>query len=115
MPEIDEYIIDLSAVEEPVEIESPQDDPLKLDFISGGIEYYNDWIEEKLSGVIDGENTVFTTLNNYKSGSTRVFINGLKQTQGTSYVESGNRIITFSEPPSANGFEDELIINYIKE
>ncbi len=37
MPEIDEYIIDLSAVEEPVELEIPEDEPITLEAVFGDV------------------------------------------------------------------------------
>ncbi len=70
---------------------------------------------EALIGVIDGVNKVFTTIKNFKANSSQVFVNGLRQTLGTHYTESGANEITFSDAPSNVGFEDELIINYIKE
>ena len=115
MPEIDEYIIDLSAVEEPVELEIPEDEPITLEAVTGDVSINNDWIEETLTGTIYGVNKIFTTQNNYQSGKTRVFINGLKQKLGVGYTESGPKEITLSEAPSNSGFNDELIINYIME
>jgi len=115
LAEIDDYIIDLSAVEEPVTIEVPADDPITLEAVPGDVTINNDWIEETLIGTIDGVNKVFTTQNNFQSGKTRVYINGLKQKLGVGYTETGSNQITFSEAPSNNGFNDELIINYIME
>ncbi|MEW6039931.1 MAG: hypothetical protein AB1633_00220 [Elusimicrobiota bacterium] len=116
MPENYEFVIDLTEeTEEPVVLEVPADEPITLEAITGDVSINNDWIEETLVGVIDGVNKIFTTINNYKSGSTRIFINGLKQKRGIHYTESGPKEITFSEAPSNNGFNDELIINYIME
>lgn len=70
---------------------------------------------ETLIGTINGTNKIFTTTYSYVANSTMVFINGLLQTRGTHYIESGDKEITFDEAPTANGFEDELIIIYIKE
>lgn len=115
MAEIDELIIDLSAVDEPVNLEVPADEPITLEAITGDVAINNDWIEEQLTGTINGINKIFTTQNNYQSGKTRVFINGLKQQLGVGYTESGPKEITFSDAPSNNGFNDVLIINYIME
>ena len=71
-----------------------------------------DPVEEILTGVIDGVNKVFTTSDNYKSGSTKIWRNGLKQLSGTHYSETGVNEITFVDAPDAIGFEDILIINY---
>lgn len=68
-----------------------------------------------LSGAINNINKVFTVPENFKSGSSQVFINGLRQILGNHYTESGPNEITFTEAPSSVGFQDELIINYIKE
>ncbi len=70
---------------------------------------------ETLIGTIDNVNKIFTTINNFKKNSSQVFINGLRQTLESHYTESGANEITFSEAPSNVGFQDELIINYIKE
>lgn len=116
MPENYEFIIDLTEeTEEPIILEIPEEEPITMELITGNYEVYNDWIEETLTGTIDGSNKVFTTQHNYKSGTTRVFINGLKQKLGVGYSETDSNEITFSESPSAVGFIDELIINYIKE
>lgn len=72
-------------------------------------------IEEQLTGTIDGLNKIFTTTKNFRSGSAKVFINGIKQKPGVSFTETANNEITFSDAPTAIGFEDELFINYIEE
>ena len=71
-----------------------------------------DPVEEILTGVIDGVNKIFTTANNFKAGSTKVFKNGLKQVLGVHYTETDTNEITFVDAPDAIGFEDILIINY---
>ena len=47
MPEIDEYIIDLSAVEEPVELEIPEDEPITLEVVTGDVIIDSDKYIEK--------------------------------------------------------------------
>ena len=66
-----------------------------------------------LVGAKDGVNAIFTTTNNFVSGSTKVYRNGLRMTRGVGYdyVESAVNQITFLNPPD-NG--DLLIIDYIK-
>lgn len=68
--------------------------------------------EETLIGSIDGSNVFFTTTNEYRSGTTRLFINGLLQRRGIDYFERGGNSIELSEPPSNIGFIDELKIMY---
>lgn len=64
--------------------------------------------EEKLNG-IDGLNTIFATSQNFKNGSTQLFLNGLKE---MNYIEISNNHINTLFTPSINGFDDELIIRY---
>lgn len=62
------------------------------------------------SGTVDGSNTVFTTASNYLSGTTALYLNGLRQTLNSSYSETGSDEITFSSAPQVS---DEIIIDYI--
>ena len=58
-------------------------------------------IIEKLSGVINGYNTIFETSKGYVPGSVRVFRNGALN-EGTlkdGWKELGNRRIAMKEPP----------------
>lgn len=64
---------------------------------------------ETPSGNINGANTVFTTVDLYVSGTTRVHLNGLRQELGTDYTESGASEITFSSAPLTN---DIILIDY---
>jgi hypothetical protein len=65
------------------------------------------------NGNIDGVNTTFTTHYNYKPGTTKVFLNGMRQREGVvyDYYENGTNEIEFAEAPSG---ADTIIIDYIK-
>lgn len=66
-----------------------------------------------ITGVKDSVNTIFTTSNNFRSGTTKVYRNGLRMTRGIGYdyTETGLNQITFFSAPD-NG--DLLVIDYIK-
>lgn len=83
--------------------------------VNTGSVYINNTINEPLIGAINNVNKVFTTTYNIKLNSSQVFVNGIRQNIEAHYVESGANEITFSDAPSNVGYEDELIINYIKE
>ncbi|MFH0760709.1 MAG: hypothetical protein V2A67_04335 [Bacteroidota bacterium] len=59
-----------------------------------------------LSGLLNGENTIFSSSEPYVPGTTRVFLNGIRQFRGEDYQELGEGYIEFSEPP----FTGDLII-----
>lgn len=65
------------------------------------------------NGNIDGANVTFTTHYNYKPGTTKVFLNGMRQREGVvyDYHENGTNEIEFAEAPSG---ADTIIIDYIK-
>lgn len=65
---------------------------------------------ETPTGVKDGTNVVFTTVDPFRVGSTRITRNGLRETLGVGYSETGGSQVTFSTPPLA---DDELLIDYI--
>lgn len=67
-----------------------------------------------ITGAINGVNTTFTTSENFISGTTRVYLNGLRLTNNVSndYTEVGNNQISFVMPPDAG---DLMIIEYIKQ
>jgi len=65
---------------------------------------------ETLSGTIDGSNKVFTTTKKFVLGSTRVYLNGLKNRLNTDYVESDENEITMDEAPRTG---DSLCIDYV--
>lgn len=65
------------------------------------------------AGTIGGGNVVFTLAHNYIAGSTKVYLNGLRQRPGVSndYIETGSNIITFNNAPIAG---DEILCDYLK-
>lgn len=73
---------------------------------------YTDY-DNTIIGLRNSSNKVFTTSFSFTSGSTKVYVNGLRYTPGASYdyQETGVNQITFTNAPD-NG--DLLIIEYIK-
>jgi hypothetical protein len=73
----------------------------------------NSIFNEIPAGLIDGVNSSFTTQLNFSSGSTRVFVNGLRQSLGgvRDYTETSANTITFNTPPLPN---DAILIDYNK-
>ena len=68
---------------------------------------------EYLVGVIDGVNKDFSTTENFIEGSAVISINGLEQTPDSYTSFPQGKLISFSEAPSNNVFEDVLIIHYL--
>lgn len=66
-----------------------------------------------LIGTQDGINTVYLTTEPFVSGSTRVYLNGIRQFKGSTadYQEITNNSIELSIAPES---DDRLIIDYIK-
>lgn len=74
----------------------------------------SNFVTEYISSAIPNGSTVtFTTANNYVSGTTKVFLNGLRMYKGASfdYTESAANAITFNYAPIAG---DLIIIDYQK-
>lgn len=65
---------------------------------------------EPLTGTIDGVNAVFTTADVFQPSSTRVYVNGLRESLGVAYTETGTNQITFADPP---GVLDTITIDYL--
>lgn len=63
------------------------------------------------AGLVDGSNTVFTLSYEYQTGTTRVYLNGLRMRLDGDYTETGDTEITFVEPPLEG---DTITIDYIK-
>ena len=70
--------------------------------------------EEDLSSQIDGIATEFTLLNEYESGTLRVYLNGLRNQKGVGedYIEVTPDKIEFVR---ALDVDDVLLIDYIKK
>lgn len=61
------------------------------------------------AGTVGGGNAVFTTAHTFKSGSTRLFLNGSRQKPTTHYTESAGNTLTFVTPPSGGAL---LLVDY---
>ena len=69
-------------------------------------------IEEELVGTINNVNTIFTTSQDYREGTTKLFWNGIKMIPLFDFSEAGGNVILLCEPPSNITFTDKLTINY---
>ena len=69
-------------------------------------------IGEVPAGLINGVNTVFTVTDSYQAGSTRLEINGLLIIRPDEYTESGDKEITYLNPPKPG---DVHFIQYLLE
>lgn len=67
--------------------------------------------EERLTGTIDGTNTVFLSGDKYLAGSCEVYLNGLKIIAGEHFAETGEKQITLADAPQLG---DDLIIKYLR-
>ena len=85
------------------------------DVRAGKILLLKDFItEEDLSSQIDGIATEFTLLNDYVSGTLRVYLNGLRQQKGVGedYVEVTPNKLDFVIHLEV---DDILLVDYIKK
>ena len=66
-----------------------------------------------ITGLRNSSNKLFTLTNIFVSGTTRLFINGIRYTLGAGYdyVETGTNQITFTNAPDLG---DLIIVDYIK-
>lgn len=110
---------------------APQDGDLRLNKTTDQVECYIDggWVDfvtsstatnlnniilnETPTGSINGINLVFSTIYNYRTNSTQLFMNGIRMKLGDDYTELGTNQIQFiiGSVPFTN---DSLIIDYIK-
>jgi hypothetical protein len=69
--------------------------------------------DDAITGLRNSINTAYTTSQNFVSGSTRVFVNGVRQSRGGSYdyTETAANQITFNYAPDSG---DLIVIDYIK-
>ena len=61
------------------------------------------------AGLINSSNTIYTTASNFTTGTTRIYLNGLRQTLTSDYTESALNEITFIVAPTTG---DTLILDY---
>jgi hypothetical protein len=66
-------------------------------------------VGETMSGVVNGVNTVFTTANIYRTATTAVYRNGIREQRGTGYLETNPTTITFTTAPLTS---DTIFIDY---
>jgi hypothetical protein len=72
---------------------------------AGTVQVFN----EVPTGAINTSNTIYTTANNFSTGTTRVYLNGVRQILSVDYTETGADEITFTAAPFTG---DSLIIDY---
>lgn len=84
--------------------------PVVLAITGGGGNYKTDYTYNVI-GVKNNVNTVFTTTANFVSGTTRIYLNGVRLTPGVGYdyQETGTNQITFAFAPDAT---DQITIDY---
>lgn len=96
-------------------IDSPQAQLLYRQLVVAMVKTVPLWVREVFNetptGLVNGVNTIYTTTNNYRSGSTRVYLNGLRQKPGTHYTESAVNQVTFVTPPPGAAL---ILIDYGK-
>lgn len=70
--------------------------------------------DSAITGSRNSINTLFTLTNNFQTGTTRVFVNGIRMTPGLSYdyTETSSNQITFVTAPDAG---DLIVVDYIKQ
>lgn len=68
---------------------------------------------ETPGGSINNINVNFTTYYNYKPGTTKIWLNGIRQREGIGYdyIENGTNSIVYGSPPMVG---DTLTIDYTK-
>ena len=69
--------------------------------------------DANITGTRNSVNKIFTLSQSFISGTTRVFVNGIRYTPGASYdyVETGTNQITFTNAPDSG---DLITVDYIK-
>jgi hypothetical protein len=68
-------------------------------------------IAERVNGIPNGFNQIFTTTTNFKPGTLKVYLNGLTQAKGLDYNELGYNTIVFSSAPHPT---DLVLADYIR-
>jgi len=68
--------------------------------------------DETPSGLIDGHNTIYTTLYPYRTHEIQVYYNGSKMMRGVDYTEGpGSQKIVFMDPPDIT---DDVRVSYLR-
>lgn len=65
------------------------------------------------TGSVDGVNLTFLTSSSFYPGTSRVYLNGVRQKSGSGndYQEVGGNTLVFSYPPKAG---DVILVDYTK-
>lgn len=73
-------------------------------------------VGETPAGAVDGVNDTFTTAEQYKPGTTHLYLNGIRQKEGVGfdYAEQGDNTTIIFEPGNIPQVGDTLLIDYIK-
>lgn len=66
--------------------------------------------DEALTGVRDGNNTIFTTAHAYVANTVAVYYNGLREHRGVGFIESAPSQITITSAP---GSLDTIVVDYL--
>lgn len=67
---------------------------------------------ESPAGLRNGVNAIYTTTNNYKVNTLRVYLNGIRQAKTGDYSETSANTFTFVVAPLVS---DTIIIDYVKQ
>lgn len=68
-------------------------------------------INEVPAGAVNNSNRVYTTANSFRTGTTRLYLNGARQKPTTHYSETGANQVTFVTAPPNSSL---LLIDYEK-
>lgn len=72
-------------------------------------------IDEVPTGAINNTNSVYTTVDDFETGSLIVYLNGIRQSEGVSndYTVTGSNEFTFNDPPKGSpGNSDIIKVDY---
>ena len=69
--------------------------------------------DSAVTGLRNSSNKVYTLTNNYQTGTTKVYVNGVRYSPGSGndYTESASNQITFTNAPDSG---DLILVDYIK-
>lgn len=76
----------------------------------GGGTTYATVTAEVPTGTKDGSNTTFTVGHNFRSGTTALYRNGLREHLGVGYTEASSNTLSFSNAPLV---DDEIFVDYV--
>ena len=82
--------------------------------LKGGVSTTEVIVDETATGTINGLNKIFTTTNDYISGSLSVFLNGLQQSKPGDYTETTANSFTFLNSPTSGANPDIVTVRYTR-